>query len=182
MTKTNVKLFDITKNSPLFNGLYLIDLSGTITNYRINLERLRRLLYLLSLRTTKIHITGLADLCLKLNLIYNSDEVLHILFRVISICNDLGIQVYEYKEGLAPTDNLYYLTDSTLFIHRQLMNKFTILGYCTSQMTEVYDIDNNLYKFLPEDLLDELPLNNKQNKNQYYKIKELLNDKRLCYI
>ena len=181
--KFKIEVIDTSKKPILeFNGSdYILNVDSLY--YKTNLEKHKVKKYLnnTNLLTEKVNVCNLCSLCNRLGVLYNSEDCLTIVNRLIVILKDfnLGItqkNITNYGEiDCLPIKNLFtYLPEANkVIIYRFLLERFKLLGYVDSQLPQLFELTQDLSKLLPADELYNLCYENKETLEMYDKIKEL---------
>ena len=130
----------------------------------------------------KINLCNLASLCYKVNVKYASQQTLDFIQKVINICKDNGFEILQdgvnnFGEiDMRPISNLisYDETHEILYTNSILLDCLGIMGYVENQLYDIIDLTKNLNEVIPEDLIDSLPIETKENLGCYNMIKEML--------
>jgi hypothetical protein len=130
----------------------------------------------------KLNLCNLASLCYRVNVKYASQQTLDFIEKVINICKDNGFEILQdgvnnFGEiDMRPISNLisYDETHEILYTNSILLDCLGIMGYVENQLYDIIDLTKNLNEVIPEDLIDSLPIETKENLGCYNMIKEML--------
>ena len=130
----------------------------------------------------KINLCNLASLCYKVNVKYASQQTLDFIQKVINICKDNGFTIIQDNvssfgeidmkpfKSLISYDNVHEI----LYTNSVLMDCLSVLGYVENQLYDIIDFTKDLTNIIPEDMVDNLPIETKENLGCYNMIKEMI--------
>lgn len=130
----------------------------------------------------KINLCNLASLCYRINMRYASQSTLDFIQKVINVCKDHGFEIIQdnvlsFGEiDMRPFKSLisYDNEHEIIYTNMVLMDCLTVLGYVENQLYDIIDFTKDLTQIIPEDMIENLPIETKENLGCYNMIKEMI--------
>ena len=113
---------------------------------------------------------------------YASQQTLDFIQKVINVCKDNGFEILQdnvlsFGEiDMRPFKTLisYDNEHEILYTNMVLMDCLTLLGYVENQLYDIIDFTKDLTNIIPEDMVENLPIETKENIGCYNMIKEMI--------
>ena len=131
-----------------------------------------------------INFTNLASLCYKWDMLYNSEEC----FNFVKTIHDMVRRDYPrlklaqggiYNLGeidMQPLDAVLKWDPeyNNIYVNNILVECLKYLGFVSSQIFSILQTTTNFNKLIPQDLIQKMPLADKDTLQAYEKIKEII--------
>lgn len=157
---------------------------NALVGRRLDEKNLKTRIQSLVLNSRTVNLCNLASLCYKLHIKYDSFDCLNLLQLIVDNIKNLYDVCFiqnnienKFEVDLKPFEILFRIdvNNSIIYISKLFKDKLNFIGFADSQMIDLITHVKDLYKYIPTDIISDIPINNEWTLTTYSYIKEILN-------